>query len=69
MIGKKKNDWFMITYPLIIFGTFVIIPLIPTVQVILYKANPVWLILTIGWAISWYAGFYIWQDERNKGDK
>jgi hypothetical protein len=63
---KLAGGWGLITYGIVCFGMLFFIPWFPTVALFLYHIGKIWLVLTIGWAISWYFGMYLWNDERKK---
>lgn len=66
---KKKRDLRIIGYPLGIFAFMVLVPWIPTINIVLIDVSSWWLFLTISWAISWYAGIFIWVDICDKEKK
>ena len=66
---KKKKDFGLITYPLVAFLIFIVVPWGPTLNVLFAKSNLLWLVLTIGWAICWYMGIFVWNDTKNEETK
>jgi hypothetical protein len=66
MKRRIKEGLEMISYPLVGFVIFVFAPFWPTIWLVLSDYHKIWLILTIGWAVMWIAGVFIWKEERGK---
>jgi len=63
---KKKREWGIITAPIVCFVVLALAPWWPTVWLVWMGISNIWLVLTIGWAISWYVGLAFWADDYKK---
>jgi len=66
---EKRSRWDIIIYPILTFALLIYLPLFPTVYLLWLGWDKIWLILTIGWALSWYIGLAIWNSVRKDEEK